>query len=74
MTEHNPALEPEFEEPTPVEYRVPRRCPHEVLGHKPGERFKAVLPPDHEARLIARGQLQRVVYERPHERNNQEAN
>jgi hypothetical protein len=54
-----------------VEYQVPKQCPHAVLGHAPGEKFKAEVSPEQEARLTRRGQLRRVFTERPNERHDQ---
>jgi hypothetical protein len=53
------------------EYQVPKQCAVTVLGHKPGEKFRAEISPEHEARLIRRGQLRRVFTERPNERHDQ---
>ena len=58
--EANPAVVQEPEDPKPVEYRIPDTCSQRVLGHEPGEKFTAALPPEQEARLIARGQLERT--------------
>lgn len=51
------ALVPEVPEPTPTEYQV---GPSEVFGHAPGKRFKAILDPVQEARLIAGGAIKKV--------------
>jgi hypothetical protein len=54
-----------------VDYQVPKQCAVTVLGHAPGEKFKAEITPEQEARLMRRGQLRRVFTERPNERHNQ---
>jgi hypothetical protein len=80
-----PATEPEPEpvpDPPPVivappsrretvEYVVPKGCAQTVLGHRPGEKFRAEITPEQEARLMRRGQIRRVFTERPHERHDQ---
>jgi hypothetical protein len=54
-----------------VDYIVPKNCPQRVFGHAPGEKFRAEIPPEQEARLMRRGQIRRVFTERPHERHDQ---
>jgi hypothetical protein len=51
----NPAVEGYQDLERPREYRV--TGPHKVFGHEPGSTFRAVIPPNQEARLIARHQI-----------------
>ncbi len=48
------------EEPTRTAGRYRVTAPTAVLGHEPGETFEQLIPPEQEARLIARGQLEVV--------------
>jgi hypothetical protein len=54
-----------------TEYVVPKGCAVTVLGHAPGEKFRAEITPELEARLMRRGQLRRAFTERPNERHDQ---
>lgn len=58
MSEPNPAIVPDPVEPEPREYEVLGQ--HAVLGHEPGEKFTAVLDPEQEGRMLARGSLRFV--------------
>jgi hypothetical protein len=48
------------EEPTRTAGRYRVTAPSAVLGYEPGETFEQLIPPEQEARLIARGQLEVV--------------
>lgn len=59
------AIIPEPDEPQAQKYRVPDSLNHRIHDpaggtHWPGDEFQAVFPPEQEARLIRRGQIERV--------------
>lgn len=56
MTEQNPALVPEPEQPQEKTYFVSGQ--HAVLDHQPGETFTAVLDPEQEKNFLEYGHLQ----------------
>lgn len=63
MSEHNPAVVPEAPEPEKRTYKVTGKA-QETLGHKPGEKFTALLDPRQEAALIAGGAIE-IVNQKP---------
>lgn len=58
MTEQNPALVPEPEQPQEKMYIVSGQ--HAVLDHQPGETFTATLDPEQERNYLEYGHLQLV--------------
>lgn len=57
------ATVPDAPEPQEREYLV--AGPQPVLGHRPGETFRATLAPDHEQRLLTSGALTTTNPEAP---------